>query len=80
MKRLVLLLAVAPLLVSCVADDGPNATSRTSASASATSTANYGNFCRFYGMRQCRIPNAKPKGSSCFCPGPYGPIEGGIVD
>ena len=77
MKRLVLMLVVAPLLTSCVGSDGQNATAQ---SAAVTSTAGYGNFCRFYGMRQCRIPNSKPKGAACFCPGPYGPIEGGIVD
>ena len=75
MKRIVLMLAVAPLLMSCVASDGPDTTAQTT-----TSTAGYGNFCRFYGSRQCRIPVAKPKGSACFCKGSFGPVQGGIVE
>ena len=77
MKRIVLMLAVAPLLVSCVASDGPNTTAQ---NATNTSTAGYGNFCRFYGVRQCRIPEPQPKGSACFCKGSYGPVQGGIVE
>ena len=75
MKKIVLMLAVAPLLMSCVASDGPN-----TAAQNATSTAGYGNFCRFYGVRQCRLPEAKPKGSKCFCKGSFGPVQGGIVE
>ena len=77
MKRFVLMLAVAPLLTSCVASDGQNTTAQKATSAS---TASYGNFCRFYGMRQCRIPDPKPKGSTCYCKGSFGPIQGGIVE
>lgn len=82
MKKIFLLVALLPLVASCVAAGGSGATGQTTVSGTSaqTTTASFGRYCRFYGQRQCSLPISQPKGSKCFCKGSYGPVDGGIVE